>query len=1131
MHALIAAFRVSLRRSRADWPIVAAAWLVTLLAAALVAAGPVYWVAASSAGLGRTVADAPAGDTSIDVSLYGTPSHVADIDGSMVADLRQAIATVGGSVLREVRSSATLTIASRPSIRAGDLATLGSLDGLADHATLIDGSWPADRAGASGPIEVAVVDAVASELRLAVGDELSLVTQEGNAATVQVRLAGIFAIDSVVDPFWHGDEQLTSGIVDGEGFRTFGPFLATSNDLLLHIPIVSVHAWWRAFPDLARLSVDDVASLRGALEGLPDRLRIDTGEAPYIATGLPTLLGDAERSMLVSRTNMLVLMAQLAILAIYAIILIASLLVDHRRVDTSLLLSRGAEPLQVASLALMEGLMLAIPAVILGPWLAVAAVAVLGIAGPLADIGLSLQPRVTVDGYVFAGAIAGVCVALLVLPAFLAARSFAAEQRGLSRQETRTFGQRMGLDIALLAISGIGLWQLRLYGAPLTRTVQGSLGLDPLLVAAPAISLLAGGVLALRVLPLLAQGVEAAVSRRRDLVASLGTRQLARRPLRYTRSALMLMIAISMGVFAVSYAATWSGSQRDQAAYQAGADVRVVPGHALGALPAWALPGEYAGLAGVEQLSPVERIANGVSFAAGAGDLLGIDAQTAAGITLLREDQAAQPLGDLMQALRDGRPEPSLVPLPAGTAYLRISPLLDLTSVGRFVFDPGTGAGHVERLDPASLTDLKVSVNALVRDAAGLLYRVESDPTPVNGPDTTIVVPLEPVAVHSAPIVDEVGARLDGPIELAGVGITVWLPNDLIVNVALVGVAGVSAGHDPAGPWAVVHLDDNGPWSAQMAAGLRPLVAVPAGRTRGTAVQITNEDQQNTLFGNGGGQVAARLMFLPSSITSVTGAMPVIANRAFLAATASATDDTITLSVDGVSRRVSIAGVVDTFPTTDPDRPLLIVDEPTLGLLRLQANGIARSADEWWMQVAAGRQDALAAALRDSPFDSAQVVSAVDRSRSLSTDPVAIGIIGALALGFVATGLFAIVGLTVSAAVSARERRTEFALLRALGLSGRQLSSWLWLENGSLVLVGLLTGTGLGLLIGWIVLPFVTVTQRATAPVPPVIVQLPWDRILLLDVASALALGVAVVAIGSVLRRLGVGSVLRMGED
>lgn len=207
------------------------------------------------------------------------------------------------------------------------------------------------------------------------------------------------------------------------------------------------------------------------------------------------------------------------------------------------------------------------------------------------------------------------------------------------------------------------------------------------------------------------------------------------------------------------------------------------------------------------------------------------------------------------------------------------------------------------------------------------------------------------------------------------------------------------------------------------------------------------------------------------------------------------------------------------------------MDESTLGLLRLAAASPVRSVDEWWMATAEDRVDSVVATLRAAPFDSPTVVSASDRTRSLSTDPVALGIIGALAVGFVATGLFALVGLTVSAAVSARQRRTEFALLRALGLSGRQLADSLWLENGSLVVVSLLAGTGLGLLISWVVLPFITVTQQAAAAVPPVAVQVPWDRILLLLVASALALGAAVVVIGAVLRRLGVGSILRMGED
>ena len=162
---------------------------------------------------------------------------------------------------------------------------------------------------------------------------------------------------------------------------------------------------------------------------------------------------------------------------------------------------------------------------------------------------------------------------------------------------------------------------------------------------------------------------------------------------------------------------------------------------------------------------------------------------------------------------------------------------------------------------------------------------------------------------------------------------------------------------------------------------------------------------------------------------------------------------------------------------------------------------------------------------------SPDVVSVAERSRSLSTDPVALGIIGALLLGFVATGIFALVALVVSAAVSARQRQTEFALLRALGLTGRQLSGWLWLENASLVVVSLVAGTIIGVVISWIALPFITVTQQATTPVPSVQVHLPWDRIVALDLVVLVALGIAVGDPRDRSAAIGVGSILRLGED
>ncbi|HYK95300.1 MAG TPA: FtsX-like permease family protein [Candidatus Dormibacteraeota bacterium] len=1130
MRSLLAGWRVSLQRTRADWPIVAAAWLITLLAAVLLAAGFIYPAAASEAGLRRALTDAPVGQTNVVASIYQPAANAQAVDGPAEADLQAVITPLGGSILRDWRGSSTFGIAGLPGSEPGDQAVVGYLDDLASHATLVGGAWPAER-GSSGPIQVVVVDAVATALHLRVGDSVPLVAHPSEQPlAVPARLVGIFSVTSAADPYWSADDQLATGIHENGTYRNLGPFLTTQDDLLQHAGLTQVRLQWRVFPRFEDLSLDDAGQLRTRVEGLGERLGVDTGQPFSVTTGLPAILRDAERSLLVSRTGVLLLMAQLSILAAYAIVLTASLLVDHRRVDTALLRSRGAGLPQLALLGAAEGVLLAIPAVLVAPWLAVAALNLLNVVGPLADVGLHIDPRVTTDGYVAAGAAGLACVALLVLPAVLAARGFAAEHGGLSRQETRTFGQRMGLDIALLAITGIAIWQLRLYGAPLTRSVQGALGLDPLLVAAPAIGLMAGGVLALRLLPLLAEAAEAAISRGRDLVASLGSRQMARRPLRYTRSALLLMLAMSMGVFALSYAATWSISQRDQAAYQAGADARVLPGNTLDSLPAWALPSAYRGVAGVADVTPVERISGGINFAAGgSADLLALDAGTGAGIVHFRGDEATASLDTLLHPLTAGRPTPTLAQLPDGTTYLRITPRFHITAISQLVVDEQTQTATDVPIAPDMVTGVLLSVGAVVRDAHGQLYDLEVGPVDVTAAPAPIIVALTPTRERNAASFAQVGARLDGPLTLAGLNVAVWLPQDTTTTSGVLGIGAVAGGASTTGPWTDLQLSGAGPWSAKMGQGQGALGDAQATQADGTSVQIGG-DTGKPLFGNGPGIAAAHMTMVPASVAPA-GPIPVIVNRAFLAATTSAPGDTITATLDSASRRLEISGVVDSFPTTDPAIPIAIFDEPTLGLLRLQATGLTRVADEWWLSTKPGAAVNLRDALGARPFDSAEVVTATDRARSLSTDPVALGIIGALTLGFIATGLFAIVGLTVSAAVSARQRRTEFALLRALGFSARQLSASLWLENGSLVLVSLLAGTGLGLLIGWLVLPFVTVTQQATAPVPPVLVEIPWDRILLLDGVSALALGMAVVVIGAVLRRLGVGSVLRMGED
>lgn len=1130
MPSLLAAWRVSLQRMRSDWPIVAAAWLITLLAATLLAAGPIYSDAVSLAGIRRVLIDAPTTTANVEVSALLPPGQVAVAGDAVRRELDHALSGLEPRIDRSARSE-TFALPGQPSDEVRDLALLGFADGVERHAHLVAGAWPSASDG--GAIDVAVLDAVADELGWAVGQELLLASRRDESRTLRIRIAGIYAVPDPGDPFWWNDPQATEGLTESDRYRTFGPLLTTPQALLSGASATDVRVTWRAHPDFARLDVEGMPALRARVAELSERLeRVLAGGFPRASTGLHELLLAGERSLLVSRTGVLLLLVQLAVLAAYAIVLTAGLLADHRRADTALLRSRGAGPLQVGWMALVEALVLAAPAAVAAPFLAGAALRVLNAVGPLASIELGIDPEVSTLAFQIAAAAALAAALLLVVPPFLAARRFVDEQGGRSRFETRTIGQRLGLDLALLAVTLLGFWQLRLYGAPLTRSVQGTLGLDPLLVAAPALGLLAGGVLALRVIPLLAGLADALTRRGRHMVGALGAQQVARRPLRYTRAALLLMLAVAMGVFAISYADSWRLSQDDQAAFQVGADVRVeTPGGGT-ASPGWALAEGLAAQPGVERLTPLERRTVQLP-GAGNAELLALDAGAAGRIVALRADLAAGPLAELLRPLADGRPEPALLALEGEPRRLRVEAEVQLTEVSVLEFDALAGEWTYEPaqagyLDQASV----VGAEVVVRDARGITQRFTGDAVPLGNGRQLVEVALSARTPRAERIVTQLGGGFEEPIQILGVDLTVRLPDGARATAGQVRLAALATSDEEAGEtWRRLDLDEAGRWSLFLLRSGGPRVALPRAEATDRTLVLGSAGPTGQITAPDLGARPPAVSYVPSGVVELANApMPVLVNPGFAAGTATRTGDVVAVRMDNVTRQLSVAGALRSFPTTDPGRPLIVTDLSTLELLRFASSGGSASIDEWWLTTALGREADAAAAIAGA-LPNGRVTTLPERARSLSSDPVALGIVGALSLGFVVAGLFAIIGLAVSAAVSARQRRTEFALLRALGLSSRQLSAWLWLENAGLALVSLVAGTLLGVLIGWVALPYVTVTQQAAAPFPPPVVRMPWTGIAILVAASGGALALTVLALGSILRRFGIGSVLRMGED
>ena len=1117
---------------RNDWPIVAAAWLITLLAATLLAAGPMYSDAVSLAGLRRVLVDAPVTEANLEAAAFVPPGEVELASAEVERQMAEAMGAVGGDVLRSARTD-TYALADQPDTGVRDLAVLGFAEGLPDHAELIEGAWP--EPGASGPVPVAVGAPIADELGWRIGDEMILANRRDEEQTVAVRLVGVFAVRDADDPYWWDDTMVVEGWTESSSYRTFGPLFTTPEDLLFRVVADEVRLTWHAFPHFDRVELEHVARLRSGASQLSERVGFAlAGSFPTAHTALHEILAEAQRSLLVTRTGVLLLIVQLGILAAYAIILTAGLLAEHRRSDTALLRSRGAGPGQVAELALTEALVLAAPAAILAPFLAAAALGAFNLAGPLASAGVAIVPQLSTTAFVVAAGAALGAALLLVVPAFLAARSIVDEAGGRSRFETRTIGQRLGLDLALLAVTLIGFWQLRLYGAPLTESVQGTLGLDPLLVAAPAIGLLAGGVLALRLVPLLAAAAESLTRRGRRLVGALGAQQIARRPLRYTRAALLLMLAVSMGVFAISYADTWHTSQRDQAAYQVGADVRMVSNGGGGTVPAWSLDAALARLDGVATTMPVNRQFLRLPTGSRQGTLLALDAPALAEVMTVRGDLAATSLGELARRLDERRPDLALLSLETAPRRILVEARLAVERISVFAFNDETQQFELDERPIAEVGGVTMGAEIVVRDARGIVERFTAGPLPFDPNGNRIVIDLVPGTPRTVEAVEEFGGGFSGPLEILAIDLDIGLPASSVADVGRIVLEGLATSPSAEGEdWSEVALPSGAGWTARVLRNQGPTAEPLPGQLDGFAFILGGAGPAGALVGPD--QPGARppaISFLPQSVADLAeAALPVVVNGSFLDATASAVGDTVTARVGGLLRRIEIVGSLASVPTTPADEPQAVADLATVSLLAFAGSQSTVTPLEWWIATDAGAAGGVAAAIESGPYVRGSVTSTDDRARGLSADPVALGIIGALSLGFVVATLFAVIGLAVSAAVSARQRRTEFALLRALGLSSGQLSGWLWLENAGIVVVSLAAGTGLGLLIGWVVLPFVTVTQQAATPFPPPIVETPWLEIGLIVAVSTLALAVTVGVLAAVLRRIGIGSVLRMGED
>ncbi|HEY1480928.1 MAG TPA: FtsX-like permease family protein [Gaiellales bacterium] len=571
--------------------------------------------------------------------------------------------------------------------------------------------------------------------------------------------------------------------------------------------------------------------------------------------------------------------------------------------------------------------------------------------------------------------------------------------------------------------------------------LQGGQGAGILLLALPALVALSTGVLLARVLGPVTRLAERA-GRGASAAPRLALLALARGRGRTSATAAFLAVSIGLALFAAVYGATLSEGDRDQAAFQVPLDFTAAQGTSLTRPLAAAPLATWQGIAPGALALPVSRLPAAV-------------------------------------VLRNGSfVSPDLIGLPAAG-------LPRLHSIARAGLDPSpaTVAGRLAP-DPVSLNGLRLPPGARSLSIAGTRTGVPIELT------LTIATRGSDIALVS---LRQAGSSFRGtlPANAVGglvIGLQVDPPEGNAKGDAHQAAEGVQGSASERGRAVLGPLEADG----------KPITGLQRFVGRGRVQLRAHGDGVAlgyTLDGSTRSYIRPREPF-------DTRALPVLASPDV--ARSAGPGGLLSVQVDGVNVRARVVATASRFPT-ETDAPFLVADQRSLSVA-LAADSPADSLpSELWLGVPAASATRAASALRHAPFSALTISSRRTVERSLQDDPLARGLVLALAAGAVLALLLALAGLLLAVTSDLRDEKGTLADLEAQGLAPADLRLHMRLRAAMLVVAGVVGGVGVGAALVAAVHDALLTAATIGDPVPPLQTAVPW-----------LLLGVGVLALATV---------------
>jgi putative ABC transport system permease protein len=237
--------------------------------------------------------------------------------------------------------------------------------------------------------------------------------------------------------------------------------------------------------------------------------------------------------------------------------------------------------------------------------------------------------------------------------------------------------------------------------------------------------------------------------------------------------------------------------------------------------------------------------------------------------------------------------------------------------------------------------------------------------------------------------------------------------------------------------------------------------------------------------------------------------------------------DTVTLMFDTTPVDFYIADTIKEFPTLYPDQSPIFVAN-----LSYIDDQIGLQPYKVWFKL---EPDARAQDVVDELKANGVRILDIENSRidvnSGRLDPQRTGLFGVLSIGFAVAALLTVLGFFLYSFLSFERRLLQMGILRAMGLTVRQLFGLLMFEQIYLIVLGVAVGTGLGVGAGKIFIPFFQVSTGFSTAIPPFVIETAWNDVVRIYVILGIMLAVGLVSTAVLIARMKLYRTVKLGEE